>query len=227
MTQISESFAKQLSDLATEFNKACGAGAFFYYDSTGHDPEGFLFYDSITDFDFELGEKVDYKVYYNTETPRAICVDFSVGTESPFAKFIRRDTSLIDTQQLANGSGIWQHHDIALSSAKIHKRKKGKLVALTLAPIKKQATFPWDDDVEISEISSHHSSFLLSTPLLADATGVFYYHGRTDLNANNKHTVNFESDRIFLYSGNDKSTFTGLFLRKFGYIESLGRYLGT
>jgi hypothetical protein len=37
MSQISDSFASQISDLATKFKNSCGAGAFFYYnDNNDH-----------------------------------------------------------------------------------------------------------------------------------------------------------------------------------------------
>ena len=125
MSQTSETYVKQISDLAGAYKKSCGAAALYYWDSnhtsglriecitvmkeflnnvkfgsgrldeatlnpvslftTFSDPEGLLFYNQNSDFNFKADEKVNYKTYYNTETPKVIRTDFFLKDDSSTA----------------------------------------------------------------------------------------------------------------------------------------------
>jgi hypothetical protein len=52
------------------------------------DPEGLLFYNENSDFNFDPDDNaISYEIYYNTETPMAVRVDFfPPGGGDPFAK---------------------------------------------------------------------------------------------------------------------------------------------
>lgn len=211
MSKTDESYVTQISKLAGTFKKSCGAAVLYYWgDGADHglrlecitvmkeflnnvkfgsDPEGLLFYNENSDFNFESDEKVDYKTFYNTETPMVIRTEFYLQSDStekkPFATFITNSdkTSRVIPSHLQNGSGIWQDLKIGINFCKIHKVTNDSTVTLRVLPLGKKVTFRVTDNSKQSKI---------------ETTGLLYCHNITDLQGSDA-LVNYDDDRIIFY----------------------------
>ncbi|KAI0260747.1 hypothetical protein BC834DRAFT_899056 [Gloeopeniophorella convolvens] len=220
MSLISDSFVKQFTELATAFETSCAAAALFYWgegndhglrvEATavmkefvnniefGRDPEGYLFYNAPSDFNFDSDDDpVTYKVYYNSEKPMAVRVDFfAAGSTNRFSSFISKDTKTIDSRLLRDGSGTWRDLKLGTSYAIMHKISTDTKVTLKMAPIGKEATF------NVIDNSGRHA---------INISGIFHFNKQSALTSSSNDVANYDEDRLIFYPNNDHNLLTGVF----------------
>ncbi|KAF8816736.1 hypothetical protein BYT27DRAFT_7333192 [Phlegmacium glaucopus] len=218
MTSTTDTYATQISALANDFDLCCAAAALFYWDdnhkqgfrvyatsimrefvdgiSFGRDPEGILFYSALSDTSSKVGT-VYYNVFYNSETPMAIRVDFLTtadDSETRFASFLTKDANNIETNLLQNGSGTWGEQQIGTCSANMYKVTGSKTVTLTLEPIGKTATFDVIDNSKKPGININ---------------GVFHFNLIDSLKDTS--VANYTSDRLLFYPSGNTDQLVGVF----------------
>ncbi|THV01146.1 hypothetical protein K435DRAFT_854114 [Dendrothele bispora CBS 962.96] len=216
----SDSWAKQLSDLATNFEKCCGAAALFFWSvhsatglrleapsimyefvdnfNFGHDPEGVLFFHNKSDFNSP--EKVSYKIVYNrAATPAVVRVDFYGEDDDYKAGFITNDTANMDTYldcNVKDGIGKFSPYHGAVTYGHLHKNTTSTQTRLMLDPIGRQAT--WTNDKKES----------------IDTIGSFYFNAMSDFVAGTANVVaDYNKERVAFYQkiGSDDEKFIGVF----------------